>query len=266
MSDNSGDGTVKPSTAPSGVTEEQLQQMIQKTVMGIFKEAVPRMIQKSLTEGDFFGKAVESQLEKMVVTGGDDSAAPTAVGNDAGDGKVTMKSLQAQLESMNKAIAAEREARTRAESATRDARHRAEVQQKLSAKLGADNPAVGLLMDSLFDVKKQFVEHEGRLAVKFNDQGFDDYKALDEGIDALFAGPYKHFVQSSKAGQLPPVGGARQFGQPIRQGNGQQAQQQHPARNNPLMAIAEGIAEQRPEAAQILAEDASKLAAPLPRK
>jgi hypothetical protein len=169
-------------------------------------------------------------------------------GNDASTEKLSLKALHEQIANLNKAIESERQARAKAEAGAKDARMRAEVERRLTAKLGADNPLVPTLMDSLYDVKKRFVETaDGRLAVKFTDAGYDDFKPLDEGVEALFSNELKHLVQQSKAAALPPTpSNYRVAGQPI-------PQAPRGMTVNPILAeIAGGIAKDRPELTQQL--------------
>jgi hypothetical protein len=247
---SSGSSAVNAGSPSGGVTPE-LRNEIQKIVAGIVRDAVPRAIKSAV------GEEIAPLREALSGLVPQKSENPTPVaGNDASGEKLSLKALHEQIANLNKAIESERSARAKAEAGAKDARMRAEVERRLAAKLGSDNPLVSTLMDSLYDVKRRFVETpDGRLAVKFTDAGFDDFKSLDEGVDALFAGELKHLVQTSKAAALPPSG-YRVAGQPVPAApKGMQV--------NPLLAeIANGIAKDRPELAPALAQMAMVPAAP----
>lgn len=258
---NAEDPTVSGSGAGGSVTasktiDDGLKNEIQKIVMGIFKEAVPRVVQQSIQA------SIPTMLDKIAEEALKEAPSSAQAAGNAADGeKPTMKAMQARIDDLQKALQAQQQAAKEASVRERDVRNRNEVERQLTAKLGAGNPLIGTLMDSLYDVKKRFVEQDGRLTVKFNDAGYDDFKPLDEGIKMLFDGELKPLVQQSRVPQMPPNGiNPRQFGQVVPQ---QQQSGQQPVRANPLlMGIAEVLHEGgRTEAAQTLANDAVKLAA-----
>jgi hypothetical protein len=130
--------------------------------------------------------------------------------NGASSERVTNKALHAELETIKRQLQQEK-------LSAEDARQRSEVYSKLASKMGADHPVLGTLMDSLYDVRKRFTKQsDGRLGVKFSENGYEDIKSLDEGVEALFKGELKHLVQASKANQLPTSGNRI----PIPQGQG----------------------------------------------
>lgn len=251
----SGSGAGGSVNAPKAI-DESLKNEIQKIVMGIFKEAVPRVVQQSIQA------SIPTMLDKIAEEAlKENSAATPTVSNAADSEKPTMKALQAEIQNLQKALQAQQQAAKEASIRERDAQNRSQVERQLTAKLGAGNPLIGTLMDSLYDVKKRFVEQDGRLLVKFNDAGYDDFKPLDEGIKMLFDGELKPLVQQSRVPQMPPNGiNPRQFGQIVPQPQPGQSQNLRP--NPLLMGIAEVLHEGgRSEAAQTLANDAVKLAA-----
>lgn len=207
MSDNSGDDTVKSSSATSGVNEEQLQQMIQKVVMGITKEAIPRMVQKSI-EGlvpTLLDKIAEEALKEAP------DAATNAASDVAGDAKPTLKALQQQLLEMQRGIK-ERDEQIKTERQNAlNMRLRSDVQTHFAKHLGADSPHLEPYVNHFMS---QFADHEGRTARKVkNEYGEDTYVPVDKAIDEMFKGDLKHLVQQSRANALPNAGLVR--GQPV---------------------------------------------------
>jgi hypothetical protein len=119
---------------------------------------------------------------------------------------------------------------------------RGEVQSRLVAKLGAENPLVKHVMNSLYDVEKRFGVDPatGRLAVKFTNEWGDEHKPLEEGINELFAKELKSFVSNTKADRLPSTGNGR--GKPLqRQSEGES---QPPSRNPIASVLAQHYATQ----------------------
>lgn len=245
---SSGAGAVNPGSAGDSVD-----------VAALVNEAVNKALGARLKRIDLEGqitRAVEAAIAKVPAQSAQqaqESAPAQPAGNDASDGKLTMKALQEQVSNLTKQLQAQQKAAQEADQRARDVRARSEFQSRLAAKMGADHPMLGALMDSLYDVKKRVVEHEGRLAVKFSDQwGNEELKPLEEGVSALFDGELKPFVQQSKAGALPPAGFRAAAGQPLR---AQQIQQQTGL--NPLDAeLIEAVAKDRPDLANTLAQQA----------
>lgn len=251
----SGTGAGNPGSVGDGVD-----------VAALVNEAVNKALGARLKRIDLEGqitRAVEAAIAKVPAqsahTAQESTATPPAAGDGASDGKLSMKALQEQVSNLTKQLQAQQKAAQDAEQRARDVRARSEFQSRLAAKLGADHPMLGALMDSLYDVKKRVVEQDGRLAVKFVDQwGNEELKPLDEGVSALFDGELKPFVQQSKAGALPPAGFRAASGQPLR---AQQIQQQTGL--NPLDAeLIEAVAKDRPELAATLAQQAQAARAP----
>lgn len=239
-----------------------IQKLIDDAVGKALAARLPRVKNTEETIAKMVADAVSklAPVEKPVV-----EQAPANSG-DQGQERLNLKALDEKYKQLQARLEASEKARQAAEQQARDTSMRGQVQSKLAAKLGADNPLVPMLMDSLYDVKKRFVEQDGRLGVKFQADWGDDVKPLEEGINALFDGELKHFLQQSKAQQLPPSSvGRNAFGQPV-----QQLQQpQNGGRVNPVLGgIAQILAEEgRGEAAQIIMNDAQKLAQqPLPSK
>lgn len=262
---NAEDPTVSGSGAGGGVTatktiDDNLKNEIQKIVMGIVNSVIPRTVEQSIKQSipTLLDKIAEEALK-------DDPAAPSNVAPSAED-KTTLKSLRTQVESLQRELKQQSEQTKQAQQRAKDSGMRADFKTALQKKLGADNPLVDTVMDSLYDVKKRIVEGpNGKIAVKFTDEwGNEELKPLEDGVNSLFEGEYKHLVQQSKAPQMP-VGGfnMRPQGQPFRPGQQQQGQ----PRINPLLAeVASSLMETRPEGAHIIMEDAAKLAAQVPRK
>lgn len=194
---NSGAGTGTPAAGDSANVTALVNETINKAMSAWMR----RLDDKVKAVDELASKLSAPAVERQEPT------APVA-GNDAGGEKLSLKALHEQIANLTKAVDAERQARAKAEAGARDVRLRTEVERRLTAKLGADNPLVGTLMDSLYDVKKRFVEDPstGRLSVKFSDNGYDELRPLDEGVDALFTGELKHLVSQSRAAALPPSG------------------------------------------------------------
>lgn len=211
-----GGGTAQPS---NGVDERALKDLVYKAVRKQFKDA---------NLGDLVKAAVSEALPKLIETEKRppeqqqaQPPPPAAPSNSAQETqeKLTMKALQDQIQKGNRALADLENRLKEADQRAKDARVRGEVEKRFLAKLGADNPAVSLLMDSFYDVRKRVVEQDGNVYVKFKGEygGDDDLKSLDDGITALFdkGGEYAHLVPTpNKAGALPPRSPLGARGQP----------------------------------------------------
>ncbi len=256
MSDKPADGAVMPSSATSGVNEEQLQQMIQKVTMGIFKEAVPRLVQQAINQ------SIPTMLDKMAEEALKDSPGETApADNVASEEKTTLKTLKSQLEQLTKGIQERDRKLQEADQRTREIRLNSEIQSHFARHLGADSPHLAPYVNHF---KSQFLDHEGNAVRKSkNDYGEEVFVPAAQAIDELFKNELKHLVQQSRVSHLPPTG-RNGIGQQIRNQIPQNPQQPQGARNNPLALIAQELAETRPEAAQILMDDAQKMPAPTP--
>ncbi len=227
-------------------------------VAALVNDAVNKALGARLKRIDLEGqitKAVEAAIAKATPAAAQNAQEQTTapIGNDADPGKLTMKALQDQVTNLTKQLAAQQKAAQEATAQAQDTRRRSEFQSKLAAKLGADSPHLGPLMDSLYDVRKRVVESDGRLALKFVDQwGNEELKPLEDGVNALFDGEFKHLVQASKAGSLPP-GGFRGNGKPL---PGMQRVQGQPQLNALDRDLIEAVAKDRPELAETLAQQA----------
>lgn len=196
----SGNGAVNPN-ATSGVTAE-LKNEIQKIVMGIMKDAVPRAVKQAVTE------AVPAALES--IAGDAMKSAPQsksdADGGTANDGRITMKALESQIKDLTQQIAKRDEALQQERQRAIDSQMRSEVRDALSTQIGADNPNLPFIMDSLFDARKRFVQQDGQTFVRFKAEygGDDDHVPLKDGIRRLVEGELKHAIPS-KTANLPPA-------------------------------------------------------------
>lgn len=230
-------------------------------IAALVNDAVNKALGARLKRIDLEGqitRAVETAIAKVPAASAEKSQEQTAqAGSDAEPGKLSIKALQEKFDSEMKAMRAsldgERKARADAEQRAKDTRARSEFHAKLAAKMGADHPMLGTLMDSLYDVKKRVVESDGKLAIKFADQyGGEELKSLDEGVNALFENELKHLVQTSKAGSLPSAG-FRGNGKPI---PGMQAAKGQPQLNALDRDLIEAVAKDRPELAEAMATQA----------
>jgi hypothetical protein len=227
------------------------------SVEQLVNEAVNKAIgarMKRLDLGSQIEAAVQAALSKVApVVEGQNKPEPA---HEGGTEKLSsVRALQEKYDNEMKAMRAtvegERTARVAAEQRAKDTSARAELRSKLAAKMGADHPMLGTVMDSLYDAKKRVVESDGRLAIKFPGQyGEDELKPLDEGIDALFTGEFKSLVQQSKAGNLPPGSVVR--GQQV------QAGQRSPSRNPIYDEIASDLSTSRPDIAALLNSNSQK--------
>jgi hypothetical protein len=232
----SGSGSGNPS-ASDGVNVEQL-----------VNDAVSKAIgarMKRLDLGSQIEAAVQAALSKVSPTA-EKVTAQEQAGSDASPERQSLKSLTEELGRMRKQLADQQAAAESANKSAQAERVRSQLQAKFAAKLGADNPLTGTLIDSLYDVKKRIVEQDGRLFVKFVDSyGGEDLKPLDEGVSALFDSEFKHLVASpSKAAGLPPASMVR--GAPMGQQGGN-------APRNPIYAeIAKSALGENPNLAAML--------------
>lgn len=212
---SSGNGAGIPS-ATDGVNVEQL-----------VNEAVNKALGARMKRLDL-GSQIEAAVQAALSKAGHASDKPQQPegGNDATPERQSLKTLTDELNRLRKQMSDQQAATERAQQQARDEKIRGQLHSKLASKLSADNPLIGTLIDSLYDVKKRVIEQDGRIMVKFADQyGNEDLKPLDDGIAALFDGEYKHLVQQSKAQNLPPASFVR--GAPM-SANQQQAQPSNP--------------------------------------
>lgn len=195
--DKPDEGAVKPSNADASVTAE-MKQEIQKVVMGIFKEAVPRLIQKAVSE------SIPAALDQIAEKAIKEEPADPGKGNPAdAEQKLTLKALNEQIAKLTQGIESERKARTDAENQARDIRRLSEVESHFARHLGADSPH---LKPYLAHYSAQFSEHEGKVGRKTQDQyGVDQFVPLKDAVDELFKSELKHLTQQSRVGQLPGV-------------------------------------------------------------
>jgi len=172
------------------------------------------------------GTRLERQLEATFKKWADEAPAqdadkqqPANGGEAAGSERLSMKALenkiaelQTQIQKRDEEVKAERQRAI-------DMQTRGEVREKLAAVIGADNPSLPYLMDSLYDTRRRFTKGEdGRTLVKFPNQygGDDDLLPLEEGLKKLAESDLKHLIPSQTA-RLPGNAGYR---------NGQVVQQQ----------------------------------------
>lgn len=202
------DGTpVSEPSANGGVTPE-MKNEFQKVVMGILKDAMPRMIKQSI------GEALPSLLEQVTASQVKDRPAdkePEAKGEQA-----RYKGLENTINELKLQIQKRDEALEQKESQRVDALMRAQVREGLASVLGADNQNLGLVMDSYYEARKRFVPgQDGSPLVKFKSEygGEDELVPLADGIKRLADKELKHLIPA-KTGNLPVVPGQRR-GNPV---------------------------------------------------
>lgn len=203
--------TVIEPNATGGVTAE-LKQEIQKVVMGIFKDAVPRLIKQSLTE------ALPSLVEQFGTKPREDAAIkPGDADSGATDPqRLSLRALEKQVNELNQQLKKRDEAIEQKEQQRIDAVMRSQVREGLAGVLGADNPNLGLAMDSLYDARKRFVAgQDGAPLVKFKSEygSEDEHLSLKDGLKKLAESELKHLMPS-RTGSLPNAPGGRR-GNPL---------------------------------------------------
>jgi hypothetical protein len=248
-------GSDNPAHANEGDTSNGGAADMDARVNRIVTSHIKRLENKfaQMMSGDGLNNAIMAKLEEFATVAGESQQAPSDGSNETASGKLTMKALQDQVSNLTKQLAQQQKAAQEAQAQAQDTRRRSEFHAKLAAKMGADHPMLGTLMDSLYDVKKRVVDSDGRLAMKFVDQwGNEELKPLDEGVNALFDGELKHLVQTSKAQSLPSAG-FRGMGKPI---PGMQTAKGQPQINMLDRDLIEAVAKDRPELAETLAAQA----------
>ena len=158
---------------------------------------------------------VESKIEAMV----QQEPAPSATqdtgkrGNaDADDpNRLSLKALQNQITELTTQLKKRDEALEQEKARVVDSQMRGEVREALAGALGADNPNLSLVMDSLYDARKRFARDEsGQTLVRFN-AGYgadDELLPLKDGLKKLVDGELKHMLPA-KTNTLPVVGRGR---------------------------------------------------------
>jgi hypothetical protein len=208
MSENSGEGTVTSSNAAASVSAE-MKQELQKIVMGIVPDIVSRSLKKSLTE------TLPSMLKELAP-----AAAPVdekKPDDKTGEGGRSLKALEAKVNELSQQLKQRDEAIEQKEQQRVDALMRGEVREALAGALGADNPNLPLVMDSLYDARKRFVRDEsGQTLVRFKAEygSEDDLVPLKDGLKKLVDGELKHMLPAKTSG-LPGV--RARAGQPAQQ-------------------------------------------------
>lgn len=209
---NAGTGSGNASADIERIVNETLNKAIGPAIARVLGSQLPRAIEAAIAASAPKVKASESDETGGVVAD---------AGNGAGaSDKLTMKTLSSQLEAMQRQLKASQEATQSAQRAARDARLRADVRAAMAAKIGADNPALDLLMDSLVDVKKRFdVDESGAAVARFKREWGDEVLPLAKALDEMALGELKPYLPA-RSGNLPPsqVGGR---GQPQQRNNGQ---------------------------------------------
>lgn len=210
MADKADGSTVTEPIANGGVTPE-MRNEFQKVVMGILKDAMPRMIEQTI------GKSLPTMLEKIAGEAQKpvETKQPDANGGD-GEARLTLKAMQTQITELTQQLQKEREATQAERQRVIDSQMRGEVREALAGVLGADNPNLPLVFDSYFDARKRFVRGEdGQTFVQFkSDYGADpDLVPLKDGIKKLAESELKHLMPS-KTGALPMAPGMRR-GNPV---------------------------------------------------
>lgn len=163
---------------------------------------------------------VESKLEALVQEGQSTQKPEPQRQQDASAGasdpaRLNMKALENQINELKQQLLKRDEAIEQKEQQRIDALMRSQVREGLASVLGADNPNLGLAMDSLYDARKRFVAgQDGSPLVKFKGEygSEDDHLPLKEGLKKLAESELKHLMPSKTQG-LPPVGPRR--GNPV---------------------------------------------------
>lgn len=231
----------------------------------VVSKRVKKAMEKAMADlrGDLMSVVKDAMGQKPADARPADPA--QAQGNQAPDAeRLNLKVMDERFKSLQDRLEKAERARQEAESSAKDARMRSEVHAKLASKLGPDHPMLDMLMDSLYDKHKRFIEESGQYGVRFPSKwGADDeLKPLEEGIAEMFDpknGELRHLVSQSKVERLPPSGFNRPaIGSPFKSSD---QMQQQIGKANPLLAtIAEGIASERPEAAALIMHDAMNMA------
>lgn len=205
--------------AASGSEAGNLAELEQR-LLGRMNEAINKMFSSRLE------KAMEAKIEKWVSEAAvPEQQKPAADGGEAGNAPLSMKALQTQIADLQQQLQKRDEAIQQERQRATDLRLRSDVREHLAKVLGADNPNLGLAMDSLYDTRKRFVEDEsGGKFVRFKSQygGEDDLIPMDEGIKRLAENELKHLLPSRTAG-LPTVGNATRGGKPLPPSNGKRS-------------------------------------------
>jgi hypothetical protein len=178
------------------------------------------LIKQSLTE------ALPSLVEQLGMKPKEDG---TAKSNDADSGvndpqRLSLKALEKQVNDLNQQLKKRDEAIEQKEQQRIDAIMRSQVREGLAGVLGADNPNLGLAMDSLYDARKRFVPgQDGSPLVKFkSDYGSEDeHLSLKDGLKRLAESELKHLMPSRTGGLPAAPGGRRGNPVPTQSGNSQ---------------------------------------------
>src|SRR5579884_2405527 len=144
MQDNAADGSVNSSSAAAsangstgtGAVTAEMRNEFQKVVMGILKDAMPRMIAQSIQQ--VLPAALEG-IKGEANQKGPEAAAAAANSGDS-EQKLSLKALHEQIAKLNQGIQ-ERDRRVQeAEAKAREVRLRSEVTSQFARHLGADSP------------------------------------------------------------------------------------------------------------------------------
>lgn len=203
---HSGSGAVNAGSATSGVTAE-LKNEIQKVVMGIFREQVPKAVKAAIGEAlpEVMRSIGELQQPALQANGASNSA-------DAE--KTTQK---ARIEALEKQLQDFRKQAQESETRAKDAALRARVQTEIAKFLPASDPNHAAYVSHLYDVTKRFgTDEAGNPVVKFKrDGGYEEQAALEVGVKELFESELRHLVQKPKVANLPAAGIRPAIGQPL---------------------------------------------------
>ncbi len=204
---SSGSGAVNASNATGGVTAD-LKNEIQKIVMGIFREQVPRAVKAAI------GDALPDALRGLDL-GTQDKPEKATSGNTADSDKTTQK---ARIEALERQLQDFQKQAKDAEARAKDSMLRARVQQEIAKYLPASDPNHDAYLGKLYDLDKRFGDGESGAFVKFKRDWGEEPVPLEQGVKELFEGQLRHLVkQPSKADSLPP-GRHRVTGQPMTNG------------------------------------------------
>jgi len=231
VTSDSASGNVIPGTEGTPLKSiPDIKEEVQRVVAGMFKDYLPRMIKKAMGESltpEALTNVVEQAIVKMAGGGEDTStgggepgttatakagngAQPGAAGNANQEVAQLKQQFEKELQGLKKQLKERDQAAKQAEEGARQTTLRTAVQQKLAAALGPDNPNLGPLMDSLFDVKKRFkYDEQGGMVMAFqardaaDGQAFERLVPLEEAIPEWVKAEGKAYIPARSA-NLPP--------------------------------------------------------------
>jgi hypothetical protein len=195
---------------------------------------------------------LDSKLDKAfekLITKQDAPTTPATEDTVEADTPKTVKGVMEQLSALKKSVDNERKLRLEAESREKDSKARSKVHSELSKHFGSDNPSVGLLVDSLYDVKKRFkLDESGDLQVNFKRDFGDEVLPFEQGIKELMENELRQYLPSKVKTVTNPSSYVRQ----AQQTSTSHTQDQAGARAKMMQSIADDIKASNPELARKL--------------